>query len=127
LAPHRDATRTVTAAHLAEIERRVVAAMIATFGLNISAVALDMTNFATYIDSGNDKASLAQRGKAKQKRADLRLVGLGLVITRDGAIPPTYGQPASATSPRYHPQTTPTCWPCPHDPAAGSTRHASRV
>jgi transposase len=82
-----DATRTITAAHLAEIERRVVTAMIATFGLDISAVALDMTNFATYIDSGNDKASLAQRGKAKQKRADLRLIGLGLVVTRDGGIP----------------------------------------
>ena len=82
-----DATRTVTTEHLAEIERRVVAEMIATYGLDISAVALDMTNFATYIDSSNDKASLAQRGKAKQKRADLRLVGLGLVITRDGGIP----------------------------------------
>jgi transposase len=82
-----DATRGVTAAHLAEIERRIVAAVIARFGLDISAVALDMTNFATYIDSGNDKASLAQRGKAKQKRADLRLVGLGLVVTRDGGIP----------------------------------------
>jgi transposase len=82
-----DATRVITAAHLAETERRVVAQMIATFDLDISAVALDMTNFATYIDSGNDKASLAQRGKAKQKRADLRLVGLGLVITRDGGIP----------------------------------------
>jgi transposase len=82
-----DATRTITTAHLAEIERRIVAQMIATFGLDISAVALDMTNFATYIDSSNDKASLAQRGKAKQKRADLRLIGLGLVITRDGGIP----------------------------------------
>src|SRR6266508_6367310 len=82
-----DATRVITAAHLAEIERRVVARMIATFGLDISAVALDMTNFATFIDSGNDKASLAQRGKAKQKRADLRLVGLGLVVPRDGGIP----------------------------------------
>jgi transposase len=46
-----------------------------------------MTNFATYIDSGNDKAPIAQRGKAKQKRTDLRLVGLGLVVTRDGSIP----------------------------------------
>ncbi len=82
-----DATRTITAEHLAKIERRVVAEMIATLGLDISAVALDMTNFATFIDSGNAKASLAQRGKAKQKRADLRLVGLGLVITRDGGIP----------------------------------------
>lgn len=46
-----------------------------------------MTNFATFIDCGNDKASIAQRGKARQKRTDLRLVGLGLVVTRDGGIP----------------------------------------
>ena len=30
---------------------------------------------------------LQRLGKAKQKRADLRLVGLGLVVTRDGEIP----------------------------------------
>jgi transposase len=55
--------------------------------VDFSSVALDMTNFATFIDSGNDKAPIAQRGKAKQKRADLRLVGLGLVVTRHGGIP----------------------------------------
>jgi transposase len=48
---------------------------------------LDMTNFATFIDSGNERASIAQRGKAKQKRADLRLVGLALIVTRDGGVP----------------------------------------
>ncbi|MGH9269274.1 MAG: IS1634 family transposase, partial [Acidimicrobiales bacterium] len=48
---------------------------------------LDMTNFATYIDSANDRADIAQRGHAKQKRTDLRLVGLGLVVTTDGGIP----------------------------------------
>ncbi|HET9654349.1 MAG TPA: IS1634 family transposase [Kineosporiaceae bacterium] len=82
-----DATHGVSAGDLAEIERRVGAAMVTQFGLDISAVALDMTNFATFIDSTNPSASLAQRGKAKQKRADLRLVGLGLVVTRDGGIP----------------------------------------
>jgi transposase len=46
-----------------------------------------MTNFATFIDSSNDKAPIAQRGHAKQKRNDLRLVGLGLVVTTDGGIP----------------------------------------
>lgn len=82
-----DATHGVSAEDLAEIERRVSTAMVTRFGLDISAVALDMTNFATFIDSTNPSASLAQRGKAKQKRADLRLVGLGLVVTRDGGIP----------------------------------------
>jgi transposase len=53
-------------------------------------VALDMTNFATFIATGNAKAPIAQRGRAKQKRSDLRLVGLGLVVTRDGGIPLTW-------------------------------------
>ena len=59
-------------------------------GWTARSVALDMTNFATFIDTGNGKAPVAQRGKAKQKRADLRLVGLGLVVTRDGGIPLTW-------------------------------------
>jgi transposase len=72
---------------LAAAERAVATAMVTEFGLDLSAPALDMTNFATFIDSGNDRAPIAQRGHAKQKRNDLRLVGLGLVVTRDGAIP----------------------------------------
>jgi len=82
-----DAMHNITAAELAEIEKRLAAAMIEVFDLDTSALALDMTNFATYIDSANTKAPVAQRGKAKQKRTDLRLVGLGLVLTRDGGIP----------------------------------------
>jgi transposase len=61
--------------------------MVTEFGLGLSGLVLDMTNFATFIDSGNDRAPIAQRGKARQKRTDLRLVGLGLVVTRDGGIP----------------------------------------
>jgi len=72
---------------LAAAERAISTAMVTEFGLDLSALALDMTNFATFIDSTNDKAPIAQRGHAKQKRNDLRLVGLGLVVTRDGAIP----------------------------------------
>jgi transposase len=72
---------------LREIETRLGRAMVGEFGLDLTGLALDMTNFATFIDTGNEKASIAQRGKAKQKRSDLRLVGLALVITRDGGVP----------------------------------------
>ena len=72
---------------LPRIEEKLALAACARFGLDTSSVALDMTNFATFIDTGNAKAPIAQRGKAKQKRADLRLVGLGLVVTRDGGVP----------------------------------------
>lgn len=73
--------------HLRAIETSVYGAMIDRYGLDLASMALDMTNFATYIDSTNGRAPIAQRGKAKQKRTDLRLVGLALVVTRDGGIP----------------------------------------
>ena len=74
-------------AGLREIETRLGRAMVSEFGLDLTGLALDMTNFATFIDTGNQRASIAQRGKAKQKRTDLRLVGLALVVTRDGGVP----------------------------------------
>jgi transposase len=82
-----DAMDAISPARLAEIERRLGQAMAERFALDLSALVLDMTNFATFIDSANEKAPIAQRGKAKQKRHDLRLVGLALVVTRDGGIP----------------------------------------
>ena len=82
-----DAMHAITLEQLAAVEQQLAVRMIETFNLDISALALDMTNFATYIDTGNERAPIAQRGKAKQKRADLRLVGLGLVVTRDGGVP----------------------------------------
>ncbi len=82
-----DAMHTVDAEALQDISARLAAGMITMFDLDTSSVALDMTNFATYIDTTNGRAPIAQRGKAKQKRTDLRLVGLGMVVTRAGGIP----------------------------------------
>jgi transposase len=82
-----DAMDFVTEDQLVEIERLIVASMVESFGIDCSGLVLDMTNFATYIDSGNDKAPIAQRGHAKQKRTDLRLVGLGLVVSTDHGVP----------------------------------------
>src|SRR6266542_3555592 len=85
-----DAMHAVTLEQLEEISQAIAVRIVDAFGLDCSSVALDMTNFATFIDTGNAKAPVAQRGKAKQKRSDLRLVGLGLVVTRDGGIPLTW-------------------------------------
>jgi transposase len=78
---------TLDEAELAFIETQIGQRVVAEYGLDLSGLVLDMTNFATFIDSGNPKAPIAQRGKAKQKRVDLRLVGLALVVTRDGGVP----------------------------------------
>jgi transposase len=85
-----DAMHAVTLEQLHEASRQIAARIVQVSGADVSSVALDMTNFATFIATANGKAPVAQRGKAKQKRSDLRLVGLGLVVTRDGGIPLTW-------------------------------------
>jgi len=85
-----DAMHAVTAEQLAEASRKIAVQIVQASGVDCSSVALDMTNFATFIATANGKAPIAQRGKAKQKRSDLRLIGLGLVVTRDGGIPLTW-------------------------------------
>jgi transposase len=85
-----DAMHAVTVEQMERASEKIAARIVEVSGVDVSSVALDMTNFATFIATANGKAPIAQRGKAKQKRADLRLVGLGLVVTRDGGIPLTW-------------------------------------
>lgn len=85
-----DAMHAVTPEQIQKASEQIAVKIIEVSGADISSVALDMTNFATFIATTNGKAPIAQRGKAKQKRADLRLVGLGLVVTRDGGLPLTW-------------------------------------
>src|SRR5271165_5260578 len=85
-----DAMHAVTVEELEQISEKIAVRIVRSAGVDVSSVALDMTNFATFIGTANGRAPVAQRGKAKQKRSDLRLVGLGLVVTRDGGIPLTW-------------------------------------
>jgi transposase len=85
-----DAMHAVTLEQLEAAGQAITLRAVQAFGLDCSSAALDMTNFATFIDTQNKRAPIAQRGKAKQKRSDLRLVGLGLVVTRDGGVPLTW-------------------------------------
>jgi transposase len=85
-----DAMHAVTLEQLEQASEKIAARVVQVSGADVSSVALDMTNFATFIATANGRAPIAQRGKAKQKRSDLRLVGLGLVVTRDGGLPLTW-------------------------------------
>ncbi len=82
-----DAMNTINTDDLEIIEARITARIVEIFGVDLTGLVLDMTNFATYIDTGNERAPIAQRGHAKQKRTDLRLVGLGLIVSADHGIP----------------------------------------
>jgi transposase len=85
-----DAMHAITVEQLEQASQAIAVKIVQGSGIDCSSVALDMTNFATFIATVNGKAPIAQRGKAKQKRYDLRLAGLGLVVTRDGGIPLTW-------------------------------------
>jgi transposase len=82
-----DAMDALTVADLRALERALAAQMVEVFDLDLAGLVLDMTNFATFVGSANTRNQLAQRGYAKQKRFDLRLVGVGLVVTADGGVP----------------------------------------
>ena len=64
-------------------------AAVARFELSADVLAFDTTNFDTHIDSLTP-GELAQRGHAKSKRADLRVVGLGVLVSETGHVPLLY-------------------------------------
>lgn len=72
---------------LASIEEDLTRKVIAELGIKLDALFYDTTNFFTYIAATNSRPKLAQRGHSKQKRTDLRLFGLALLVSRDGQIP----------------------------------------
>ncbi len=69
------------------IEQDVTRTLIDRFQIDLSCLLYDTTNFYTFLDSFNEAATLAQRGKSKEKRADLRIVGLALLVTQDFHLP----------------------------------------
>jgi transposase len=72
---------------ISAIEQDLTQTLIDRFEIDLSCLLYDTTNFFTSIDTFNEAPSLAQRGKSKEKRADLRIIGLALLVTRDFHIP----------------------------------------
>ncbi len=72
---------------LERIETDLVAHMVREFDVDLHRVIFDATNFFTFIDTFNERSTLAQRGHSKQQRASLRIVGLALLVTTDFHLP----------------------------------------
>jgi len=69
------------------IEQDIVANLLEKEKISLDVLLCDTTNFFTYIDSANHRCTIAQRGKNKQKRMDLRQFGLLLLVSRQDQIP----------------------------------------
>jgi transposase len=69
------------------IEEVILQRVFQQYPLKTDSLFFDTTNFFTFIHTTNTRCTIAQRGKNKQKRSDLRQIGLALVVTRDDFIP----------------------------------------
>jgi transposase len=70
-----------------KIEQDLLARVRKHYGLAADTLLYDTTNFFTFIATTNARCTIARRAKNKQKRNDLRQVGLALVVTREDQIP----------------------------------------
>jgi len=78
---------TVTDLQLEEVEKEITRQMMVRGLFSPRLLFYDLTNFFTYITSTNERSELAQRGRNKQKRSDLRQFGLSQVVTREFLLP----------------------------------------
>ena len=85
---HRVASQ-VTAEQLEQVQVAIAKAAVARFELSTDVLAFDTTNFDTHIAT-RTRGELARRGHAKSKRSDLRVVGLGLLVSETGHVPLLY-------------------------------------
>ena len=85
---HRVAQQ-VTDEQLEQAQIAIAKAAVARFELSADVLAFDTTNFDTHIATVTP-GELARRGHAKSKRRDLRVVGLGVLVSETGHVPLLY-------------------------------------
>lgn len=85
---HRVAQQ-VSAQALERAQVAIARAAVTRFELSADVLAFDTTNFDTHIATLS-AGELARRGHAKSKRADLRVVGLGVLVSETGHVPLLY-------------------------------------
>lgn len=69
-----------------DIEDAILKVIVETYDIDTSRIIYDATNFFTYIDTMQD-CETAKRGHSKEKRNDLRVVGLSLMVSPDFSVP----------------------------------------
>jgi hypothetical protein len=87
----------VTDEQLEAAQVAIAKAAVRRFDLSTDVLAFDTTNFDTHIAT-TTAGDLARRGHAKSKRSDLRVVGLGLLVSETGHVPLLYRSYAGNSS-----------------------------
>ena len=82
-----DQMQALPVAKLAELEQQLVSEVVRREQLKLRALAYDTTNFYTHIATTNARPQLPQRGHNKQRRHDLRQLGLALIVDQATRYP----------------------------------------
>jgi transposase len=72
---------------IGKIEQEITARLVREFQIDLRQVLFDGTNFFTFIDTFNERATVPQRGKSKEGRQSLRIVGVALLVAADFGVP----------------------------------------
>jgi transposase len=81
-----EAVSQLRASDIEQMEQEIVDAMVRVHNVSLESLAFDATNFDSYAGSRNP-SRLLKRGKAKSKRSNLRILGLGLLVTAEDGLP----------------------------------------
>ena len=68
-------------------EDAITKKILEIYNIGLDKLALDYTNYFTYISTSNEKSNIAKRGRNKQKRHDLKQCSLALVTSKETGIP----------------------------------------
>lgn len=71
---------------LSAMEDAITKAVVEKYGLSTDCLLYDNTNFSTYLDTSNP-SKLKKRGNSKEKRTDLKSIGLTLMVSSENNIP----------------------------------------
>jgi transposase len=82
-----DLMDSLPADHISGLENELIKKVQEHYSISSGTLLYDTTNFFTYIHTTNQSNTIAQRGKNKQKRNDLRQVGMALVVTQGDSLP----------------------------------------
>jgi len=69
------------------IEEAIIKKLVNNYKIKFDCLYFDTTNFFTFIDSANINCNIPQRGRNKQKRFDLRQIGMALLVSRKEQFP----------------------------------------
>lgn len=73
-------------ADLEKLDAEITQQAIKIHDLSLETLSFDATNFDSYAAAGTSSC-LLKRGNAKSKKKNLRVLGLGMMVTADGGVP----------------------------------------